>query len=279
MPIAAVALLAILAFFLWRRNRDKKARLAARKGEIEDYGFDPNAGDGGAGPGPSSAAALGGAGAGIAGGTAAAAGLSNEMRQSPYGDDDGTGYRGWGPTSSNSKRPSWMPGSATEAAAAGAIGAGAGAYYGHQRGDSGGGYEPYSNRGPGDYYYPEEEEEQQGGVPPNIPPKSYERYDPGAAQGYVGAPATEYEEANTGALGVANADIQRHPSNASSRYSTVSTDENAGRSYQNSPRFPQSQSFPNPPAESAGRLGRSTMGTGAGYDDEDQGGRYDAVNF
>ena len=197
--------------------------------------------------------------------------VSTEMRQA-YGDDDGVGYRGWGPTSSNSRRPGWMPGAVPEAAAAGA-----GAYYGHQRGNSGGGYEPYPSQGGDDYYYPEESAEHEGGPPPVVPPKSYDRYDTGGS--YVGGPSAEYNQGDAPGVGVADGDLQRRPSNASSRYSTVSTDEQAGRSYQNSPRFPQSQGFPNQPAETGGRIGRSTMGAGRGYEDDDQGGRYDAVNF
>ena len=279
-PIAVIALLAILAFFFWRRNRDKKARLAARKGEIEDYGFDPNAPDGLGGAGPSSSAAGMGAGA-IAGG-AMAGGAANEMRQTSYGDDDGTGYRGWGPTSSNSKRPAWAPGGvgadAGGAAAAAAVGAGAGAaYYGHQRGNGAEVYDPYPNQNGEEYYYPDDAAQHQGGTPPDIPPKSYERYEP-AAGGEYGAPSNEYHPEDSAALGVVNADVQRNPSNASSRYSTVSTDEHAGRSYQNSPRFPQAQAFENSSPSGGGRPGRSTMG--GGYDDDDEhGGQYDAVNF
>jgi hypothetical protein len=276
-PIAVLAILAILGFVFWRRNRDKKARLAARKGEIEDYGFDPNAPDG-AGAASSSAAAglgagaLGGAGAGVA---------ASEMRQTPYGDDDGTGYRGWGPTSSvNNKRPGW--GAETGAAVgAGAVAGAGAAYYNHQR-TSPNPYDTYPNQTGDGYYYPDDDE-QAGGAPPDLPPKSYDRYDAdaGAAGGY-GVPSAENNEDEPSAtLGVVNADVQRQPSNASSRYSTVSTDENAGRSYQNSPRFPHTQGFSNTNTGSAGRLGRSTMGAGvSGYEEEEGGnGRYDAVNF
>ena len=282
-PIAVIVLLAILAFFFWRRNRDKKARLAARKGEIEDYGFDPNAPDGLGGAGPSSSAAGMGAGA-IAGG-AIAGGATNEMRQTSYGDDDGTGYRGWGPTS-NSKRPVWAPGGVSAdpgtAAAAAAVGAGAGAaYYGHQQGNSAGGYDPYPNQNDEEYYYPADTAEHQDGAPPNIPPKSYERYEPAMEGAYTGAPSTEYHQEDSAPLGVVNADVHRQASNASSRYSTISTDEQAGRSYENSPRFPQTQAFQESSPTGGGRPGRSTMGGGvSGYaDDEGQGGRYDAVNF
>jgi hypothetical protein len=271
-PVAIIALLAILAFFFWRRNRDKKARLAARKGEIEDYGFDPNAPDGaGGGPGPS-AAAIGSLGAAGPGG-AAAAGTSNEMRQT-YGEDDlGDGYRGWGPTSNNN-RPSRLPLGAA-AVAGGAAGAGA-AYYGHQRGNSNGAYEPYSPQSSEDYYYPEDNVNHQGGAAPDIPPKSYDRYDPAIAGGYAGAAGSnEYHEESGHPLGVVNSDVQRNVSNASSRYSTVSTDENAGRSYQNSPQL--QSGFQNPVGSGGGRPGRSTMGREEdGYDEQ---GRYDAVNF
>ena len=281
-PIAVIVLLAILAFFFWRRNRDKKARLAARKGEIEDYGFDPNAPDGaGGGPGPSSAAGMG-AGA-LAG--AGAAGVAGEMRQTSYGEDDG-GYRGWGPTSSsNSKRPGWVPaGTSAEAGAAAGIGALAGGaagatYYNHQRDNSPNPYD-YPNQNGEEYYYPDEADRQ--GAPSDVPPKSYDRYDPAAAGAY-GAPSTDYQhqQQESGPLGVVNAGVQRQPSNASSRYSTVSTDENAGRSYQNSPRLPQTQALQNTTAPPSGRPGRSTMGAETGgYEDEDEhGGRYDAVNF
>jgi hypothetical protein len=284
-PIAVVALLAILAFFFWRRNRDKKARLAARKGEIEDYGFDPNAPDGaGLGPGPSTGTALGAAGVGtLAGG--AAVGTSNEMRQT-YGEDDGTGYRGWGPTSSNNKRPSWLPvgTTAAEAGMAGAVGAGAGAYYAHQRGNNGGAYETYPAQQNEDYYYPDGAVDRQGGAPPDIPPKSYDRYDPAFAGGYTRDDSEEHSEEGSRPLGVVNADVQRQLSNASSRYSTVSTDENAGRSYQNSPQTQPAAGFPST-GGAVGRPGRSTMGRGradyegADYDDQGAVGRYDAVNF
>ena len=281
-PIAVLTLLAILAFFFWRRSRDKKARLAARKGEIEDYGFDPNAPDGGGGgPGPSSAAGLG-AGA-LAG--AGAAGVASEMRQTSYEEDDG-GYRGWGPTSSStSKRPGWVPAGAEVGAPAGVgalAGAGLGsAYYNHQRGNDPNPYD-YPNQTGDQYYYPEEADHQV--APPNIPAKSYDRYDPTLGGGY-GAPSTDYQhqQQEPAPLGVVNTDVQRHPSNTSSHYSTVSTDENAGRSYQNSPRFPQTQAVQNTTALPSGRPGRSTMGAGAGeYEDEDEvehGVRYDAVNF
>ena len=264
-------MLAILTFFFWRRNRDKKARLAARKGEIEDYGFDPNALDGaGGGPGPSAAAgALAGAGA---------AGVASEMRQTSYGEDDG-GYRGWGPTSSfNNKRPGWVP-AGTGAEAGAVAGAGGSAYYNNQPSNSPNPYD-YPNQNGEEYYYPEEADRE--GAPPDIPPKSYDRYDPASAGGY-GAPSTDHQrqQQESRALGVVNADVQRQPSNASSRYSTVSTDENAGRSYENSPRFPQTQAFPNTTASPSGRPGRSTMGAEAGgYENVDEhGGRYDAVNF
>lgn len=268
-PIAVIALLAILAFFFWRRNRDKKARLAARKGEIEDYGFDPNAVDGAAaGAGPSTGAAMGGLGAGALAGAAAGASSGPEMRQT-YGEDDVDGYRGWGPTPSNNKRPNWLPGGA-EAAAGGV----AGAYYGHQRNDSSGAYEQYPPHNGDNYYYPDENA--QDGAP-DIPPKSYDRYDPAYAGAYSGA-SDEYHDNEPRALGVTNADVQRQPSNASSRYSTVSADENAGRSYQNSPRQPTS-GFQDPGNSTGGRPGRSTMGTGEDYEGGGRGGRYDAVNF
>jgi hypothetical protein len=265
-PVAVLVILAILAFIFWRRNRDKKARLAARKGEIEDYGFDPNAPDGAGGAASSAAAGIS---AGALGGAGAAA-AANEMRQT-YGDDDGTGYRGWGPTSSlNNKRPGW-PSATTEtgaAAAGGAVaGAGTAAHYNQQR-TSPNPYDTYPNQSGDGYYYPDEDDR------PRAPPRSSDRYDAGAA-GY-GAPSTEYNAGeSTAPLGVVNADVQRQPSNVSSRYSTVSTDENAGRSYQNSPRSPHTQAFPN---TASGRLGRSTMGAG-GIEGEEEGAGYDAVNF
>jgi hypothetical protein len=263
-------LLAIVTFFFWRRNRDKKARLAARKGEIEDYGFDPNAPDvGGGGPGASTAAGLGlGAGAG-----AAAAGTATEMRQTNYGDDDGAGYRGWGPTSNN-KRPGWGPSAVDAAVVGGAAGAAGGYYAAHQSGSDSTAYDAYPHQ-TGEYYYPDEALEQPAGETPGIPPKSYDRYDPGVA-GYE-QPANDYSDPSS-RLGVVNADVDRQLSNASSRYSTVSTDEHAGQSYQNSPRFPESQNFPE--QEGSGLPGRSTMGTGdRGYDEGEEGPRYDAVNF
>jgi hypothetical protein len=222
---------------------------------------------------------MGGVGAGALAG-AAVAGSSSEMRQT-YGEDDATGYRGWGPTSSNNKRSNWVSGAGSAdagAAAAGAAAVGAGAYYDHQRGNGAGGYEPYPQQSGGEYYYPDDHVEEDG-APPALPQKSYDRYDPALAGGYTGAPTAEYNHDESGALGVVNTDVQRQPSNASSRYSTVSTDENAGRSYQNSPRFPQGAGFQNPAGTVGGRPGRSTMGATGGYDDDENGGRYDAVNF
>jgi hypothetical protein len=205
------------------------------------------------------------------------------MRQTSYGDDDGTGYRGWGPTSSNNKRPGWVPaGTGVESGVATGVGAAAGigaaGYYTHQRGNSPNPYDTYPNQNGEDYYYPDEADHQGG--PSNVPQKSYDRYDPALVGGY-GAPSTEYPQETPGALGVVNADVQRQPSNASSRYSTVSTDENAGRSYQNSPRFPEAEASQNPAGSTSGLPGRSTMGAGvSGYGDSDEhNGRYDAVNF
>jgi hypothetical protein len=253
-------LLAIVAFFFWRRNRDKKARLAARKGEIEDYGFDPNAMDGAGATGAASAAPVAAAGAGAG----ATVGTTPEMRQT-YGRDDVDGYRGWGPTSSNAK---FAPGAAVGTAA------GAAAYYGHHRDNSNGAYEPYPPQNQGDYYYPDEVLDHHEGDGPD-------RYDNTLGTPYERDPNV-YRRQNRSALGVVNSDLQRAPSNASSRYSTVSADENAGRSYQSSPHLQQNPIIQSQTGQITGRPGRSTMGgVGESEDSGEHGGstRYDAVNF
>jgi hypothetical protein len=238
--------------------------------------------DGAAGSaGPSTGAAMAGSGAGALAGSAAAASSGPEMRQT-YGEDDTDGYRGWGPTSSNNVRPGWLPGGTAAGEAAGvgvaaAAGGAAGAYYSHHRSNSNGAYDSYQAQFNGEnYYYPDDNVNTHNG-PPDIPPKSYDRFDPAYASAYGGGSNTDYHGTESGSLGVTNADVQRQPSNASSRYSTVSTDENAGRSYQNSPMQPTS-GFPNP-GSTGGRPGRSTMGTAGNYEDGGHGGRYDAVNF
>src|SRR5262249_46813653 len=157
-----------------------------------------------------------------------------------------------------------------------------------------GGYESYQQGGD-NYYYPDDHVDHEEptststydpalarGYSPDpsrqyhrdepIPVGSATAYNPALAGGYRADPPTKYQPDESVAAGAAASDIRRQPSNASSRYSTVSTDERAGRSYQNSPRFQQSSGFPNVGDPASARLGRSTMGGSSGYDD---GGRYD----
>lgn len=78
-PIVAIAILAIVGLFFWKK---RKARLAAeeeRRKEVEDYSYNPNA--------DPSYPAVGGGG-GVMGGDA-----GYEMRE-----DASSGYRGWGTT-------------------------------------------------------------------------------------------------------------------------------------------------------------------------------------
>lgn len=70
MPIAAIAILAIIGLFWWKKRRARRQEEEERRKEVEEYGYNPNAGP-----------------------TIPAVGMMSEN-----GRDDGSGYRGWGTT-------------------------------------------------------------------------------------------------------------------------------------------------------------------------------------
>ncbi|UNI24800.1 hypothetical protein JDV02_010522, partial [Purpureocillium takamizusanense] len=74
-PIAAIAILAILGLFWWKKRRARQEAEEERRKEVEDYAYNPNAD-------PTIPAV-----------SMAAADNSYEMRE-----DGGSGYRGWGST-------------------------------------------------------------------------------------------------------------------------------------------------------------------------------------
>ncbi|KIW31276.1 uncharacterized protein PV07_02937 [Cladophialophora immunda] len=78
-PIAVIAALFLIGFFCWRKRKARKNAEELRKSEMAEYGFNPN-----------SDPTLG---------VAAAAYTDNQSE----GQDDTSGYRGWGATSSNRK--------------------------------------------------------------------------------------------------------------------------------------------------------------------------------
>lgn len=78
-PIAAVAVIALIALWFWRRRKQRKDAEELRRKEVEEYGFNPNAD-------PTLPAV------GMAGAAARSGGGPFEMRE------EGTGYRGWGST-------------------------------------------------------------------------------------------------------------------------------------------------------------------------------------
>lgn len=75
-PVVSVALIIVAAIYLWRKRKAKKLAEEERRKEVEDYGFNPN----------------------------------NDPSLPPFGgttavgtQDDSSGYRGWGATSSGRK--------------------------------------------------------------------------------------------------------------------------------------------------------------------------------
>ncbi|OAP54525.1 hypothetical protein AYL99_10973 [Fonsecaea erecta] len=90
-PIVVIAALFLIGFFCWRKRKARKNAEELRKSEMAEYGFNPN-----------SDPTLG---------VAAAAYTDNQSE----GQEDGSGYRGWGATSSN-RQPSTTLGSNGRAA-------------------------------------------------------------------------------------------------------------------------------------------------------------------
>ena len=81
-PVAAVALAVLIALFFWRRHKQKKDAEELRRKEVEEYGFNPN-------NDPTLP---------TVGGASSSGDEPSEMRET-----DGSGYRGWGATSTNRK--------------------------------------------------------------------------------------------------------------------------------------------------------------------------------
>ena len=81
-PVVAVALIVLAALFLWRKRKQKKDAEEMRRKEVEEYGFNPN--------NDPTLPAVGGA-------------SSNGDEPSEMREADGSGYRGWGTTSTNRK--------------------------------------------------------------------------------------------------------------------------------------------------------------------------------
>lgn len=81
-PVVAVALIVIAALFLWQKRKQKKDAEELRRKEVEEYGFNPN-------NDPTLP---------VVGGASSNGDEPSEMREA-----DGSGYRGWGTTSTNRK--------------------------------------------------------------------------------------------------------------------------------------------------------------------------------
>ncbi|KAK9478407.1 hypothetical protein V1514DRAFT_331217 [Lipomyces japonicus] len=84
-PVGVLLLAALVFFLFWRHRRDKRER-AARRQEVEDYGFNPN---------DLSSGVVGGAANGYGGNSS-----SNQEMTESAGNANG-GYRGWNPSSPN----------------------------------------------------------------------------------------------------------------------------------------------------------------------------------
>ncbi|KAI6780880.1 putative serine-rich protein-like protein [Emericellopsis cladophorae] len=78
-PIASIAILALVALFFWKKRKARRAAAEERRKEVEDYSYNPNAD-----PTIPNVGGLGGMGGAADGG--------HEMRE------DSSGYRGWGTT-------------------------------------------------------------------------------------------------------------------------------------------------------------------------------------
>lgn len=81
-PVVAVALIVLAALFLWRKRKQRKDAEELRRKEVEEYGFNPNH--------DPTLPAVGGA-------------SSNGDEPSEMAQTDGSGYRGWGTTSTARK--------------------------------------------------------------------------------------------------------------------------------------------------------------------------------
>ncbi|KAK5194317.1 hypothetical protein LTR99_002818 [Exophiala xenobiotica] len=78
-PIVAIAAAFLIGFFLWRKRKARKNAEEQRKNEMAEYGFNPNSDP------------------------TLVAGVAAYTDNQSEAQDDGSGYRGWGATSSNRK--------------------------------------------------------------------------------------------------------------------------------------------------------------------------------
>lgn len=156
-PVASVALIILGLLFLWRKRKARKQAEEERRKEVEEYGFNPN-------NDPS----------------------LPPMGMAPnYGEEDTSGYRGWG-TTSNARKASTN------------LSSGAGIGMAMSDGDNGTGYQHAATPSDGTIQYSEGRPHSDDSV---------------AALGAV--PASNNR----------NPDIHRGPSNASSAYSAAQHSE------------------------------------------------------
>ena len=194
-PVVAVAILILVALFFWRKRKQRKDAEEARRKEVEEYGFNPN-----------NDPTLPPVGSGSANGDEV-----SEMRE-----NDGSGYRGWGTTSSNTRKAS-----TTLSSGNGPIGMAI-----SDTGSNPGGYNSHS---PGATY----------------------NSDVHSGDPLVGSPnndrPTSAASETLGALGAApnsmdnrtDRDIHRGPSNASSAYSGANRSESSDPPHSGSMTSPQ----------------------------------------
>ena len=94
-PIAAIALLAVLALFWWKKRRARQESKEERRKEVEDYSYNPNADP-----------------------TIPAVGMSSSENAYEMREDGSGGYRGWGTTtvagSAGRKASTTMSGGVTD---------------------------------------------------------------------------------------------------------------------------------------------------------------------
>ncbi|KAI9849333.1 MAG: hypothetical protein M1837_004793 [Sclerophora amabilis] len=184
-PVVAVVLIVLALIFFWRRRKQRKDAEELRRKEVEEYGFNPN-------KDPTLPAAVGGA-------------SSNGDDPYEMREDDTGGYRGWGATTSNSRKLSTTLSGSTPIGMAVSD-------HGSQQGGGTGASGPS-----GSPTHPSSAESQSG--------------DPLVSQG----PQSDAAELETvGALGSAptagsnRQDIHRGPSNASSSYSAANHSDTSG---------------------------------------------------